>query len=449
MKNKKRLFLTLAVSAVMAFGAVGFSACGNNSDGEKTHEHTYATSWSGDDENHWHAATCEHTDIVKDKAAHIDEDNDEKCDVCDRTLPHHHKYSDQWSSDENYHWYASTCGHTSEVKDRAEHIDEDENKKCDICGYEFHEHQYAEEWTRTLNEHWHAPTCGDTTELKDKGIHADENNDEKCDVCEYPMPHKHKYSQEWSSDENNHWHAPTCGDTTELKDKGIHVDENNDEKCDVCGHDMPSGTPISISANSTQDIAIDLEVGIYELSFELNKSVTAVKGGLTAHVNGTTADSVYDMYEGLNETYYAVLFVREDSTAITLTNTTGSDISASYFIKEYKAPTLTADGTEYVVPYIYLPASNSAEYPALTEYRRAIIPIAPSITGNYNITINYSTDVAVFVYSSLNETKVFKTIMKSTGYSDTVDLTGVESLHFRKTSKSDCNITVKIEPVTE
>lgn len=35
------------------------------------HVHTYnTTSWEKDDDNHWHKATCEHTEEVKDKAAH-------------------------------------------------------------------------------------------------------------------------------------------------------------------------------------------------------------------------------------------------------------------------------------------------------------------------------------------------------------------------------------------
>ena len=35
---------------------------------------------------------------------------------------HEHTYSQQWSSDENYHWYSATCEHDDEVKDKAEHI---------------------------------------------------------------------------------------------------------------------------------------------------------------------------------------------------------------------------------------------------------------------------------------------------------------------------------------
>lgn len=46
-----------------------FAGCGGGGDGG-SHTHTYATTWSSDETNHWHAATCEHTDEVSDLAAH-------------------------------------------------------------------------------------------------------------------------------------------------------------------------------------------------------------------------------------------------------------------------------------------------------------------------------------------------------------------------------------------
>lgn len=36
----------------------------------KEHVHTFSDSWSKDETSHWHAATCEHTDLIKDKADH-------------------------------------------------------------------------------------------------------------------------------------------------------------------------------------------------------------------------------------------------------------------------------------------------------------------------------------------------------------------------------------------
>lgn len=38
-----------------------------------------------------------------------------------QAVSHVHTFSDKWSYDETYHWHATTCEHTSEVKDKSEH----------------------------------------------------------------------------------------------------------------------------------------------------------------------------------------------------------------------------------------------------------------------------------------------------------------------------------------
>ncbi len=43
--------------------------------------HSFSKDWSFDATNHWHAATCEHSTEVKDKAAHVFGD-DTICDIC-------------------------------------------------------------------------------------------------------------------------------------------------------------------------------------------------------------------------------------------------------------------------------------------------------------------------------------------------------------------------------
>lgn len=45
----------------------------------------------------------------------------------------------------------------------------------------------------------------------------------------------HKYGEEWKSDESNHWYECSCGDKTSI---AAHIDDNADNKCDVCGYDM-------------------------------------------------------------------------------------------------------------------------------------------------------------------------------------------------------------------
>lgn len=47
---------------------------------------------------------------------------------------HEHTFSNEWSKDAQYHWHAATCEHKDEVKDRAEH--DFGGNHCSTCGYE-------------------------------------------------------------------------------------------------------------------------------------------------------------------------------------------------------------------------------------------------------------------------------------------------------------------------
>ena len=53
--------------------------------------------------------------------------------ACDAE-PHTHTFSDKWSFDENEHWHEATCDDTDEVKDRGAHTYE--NGICTVCGAE-------------------------------------------------------------------------------------------------------------------------------------------------------------------------------------------------------------------------------------------------------------------------------------------------------------------------
>ena len=54
----------VVVLAVLVLGMIG---CSNNID---THEHTFATTYTSNETYHWYAATCEHKAEVKDKGEH-------------------------------------------------------------------------------------------------------------------------------------------------------------------------------------------------------------------------------------------------------------------------------------------------------------------------------------------------------------------------------------------
>lgn len=104
--------------------------------------HTYSSEWLSDDTHHWHSSTCGHTSETSSKETHhwdagvvtkqptetIEGEKTYTCDVCKKTkvdnigkLDHIHTYDSKYTFDDNYHWYAATCVHTSEVKAKVAH----------------------------------------------------------------------------------------------------------------------------------------------------------------------------------------------------------------------------------------------------------------------------------------------------------------------------------------
>lgn len=233
---------------------------------DENHQHTYDEKWSSDAIEHWHEATCDH-DLVADKAAHDDLDNDGVCDTCkwyDQT--HEHTFEEGWSVDAGHHWHGATCEHTGALQDYTLHDDQDVNGycdtcdylmcthsdfnvdgDCDICGYENfedpdHVHTYLEELAYNHNGHWAVGAChpGATTAVE---AHVDKNNDGTCDTCAFVIC-SHTYKKSWSSDDTYHWYQLTCTCSVETrKDKGEHVDEDGIPGCDICMHGYQAPAP--------------------------------------------------------------------------------------------------------------------------------------------------------------------------------------------------------------
>ncbi len=229
---KRTLSIVLCVVMVL----MTFAGCSKK---EKNHEHTFADEYSYDANNHWLPATCEHTDEMANFGQHVDEDEDGVCDICgyyDKT--HEHTFAEEWSFDETNHWHAATCGHHGAVADKAPHVDENNDGVCDVCGSNGgHEHTYEEEWSSDEKEHWHSPSCGHDVDPIDKGEHVDEDNDGNCDICGwFDKNHTHTYSDEWTSDSMYHWHAATCEHTGSVSEKALHEDADEDGHCDTCGY---------------------------------------------------------------------------------------------------------------------------------------------------------------------------------------------------------------------
>ncbi len=122
----------LSLVLLLLVALLSFASCVAAND----HDHTYSDVWETDENNHWHKATCEHTDAIASKGAHKDADNNGECDICGYGDAHVHTYTDAWSSDAEGHWHAGTCEGESVKGQVYPHATKDGDIYCDLCGYE-------------------------------------------------------------------------------------------------------------------------------------------------------------------------------------------------------------------------------------------------------------------------------------------------------------------------
>ncbi len=224
------------------------------------HEHTYKTEWAFNADEHYHMPNCgcnvTRPENWSDRAAHVDENNDSVCDVCTYDYDHEHKYSEDWTPTEGGHWHLPTCKHDVDGSDFEPHVDEKLHDgtegvdgKCDICGGNTHDHTYEEEWTVENGFHFKKPTCGCQIEPGQRGACVDENEDKKCDVCGTDVTHIHTFAEEWTSDELYHWHTATCEGCEGLYDTKIEHDGfEEDGICDTCAHVVFKLFNVTVSA---------------------------------------------------------------------------------------------------------------------------------------------------------------------------------------------------------
>lgn len=131
-KFSKMLCVVMAV--LLSVSASIMAAC-------DSHKHTFGDKWTSDEEGHWHPATCDHKDVKGDFAKHEFDDSG-RCKVCGYPQSdkpedpvHDHTYTTSWWHDETNHWHAATCAHTDMKSDLDAHS---YNKfgRCTVCGYQ-------------------------------------------------------------------------------------------------------------------------------------------------------------------------------------------------------------------------------------------------------------------------------------------------------------------------
>lgn len=104
---------------------------------------------------------------------------------------HQHTWSTKWSTNLEEHWQDATCEHAGKIfANRAKHSDLNHDNVCDVCGRQLaeptHEHTFSNDWSSNQSEHWHAATCGHDVTSGNKS-HFDANNDGFCDICNYQI----------------------------------------------------------------------------------------------------------------------------------------------------------------------------------------------------------------------------------------------------------------------
>ena len=163
----------------------------------RTITHKYKTSWSKSKTEHWYECTvCKEK---KDAAAHIPgaeatEKKAQTCTVCGYiikpALGHKHSYATTWTTDENGHWYP--CSGCEEKGSYKEHDFENAcDKDCSICGYTREtSHTFEEKWTTDATNHWHICTgCGlkQDEAAHEPGAEATATTAQTCTICGYEI----------------------------------------------------------------------------------------------------------------------------------------------------------------------------------------------------------------------------------------------------------------------
>ena len=220
--------------------------------------HTYSTEWTYDETNHWHKATCEHTDEKGDLGPHRWDDgkitkdaghavNGEKLYTCvdcgyqkTEVIPGQaHEYN-QMIPDDKYLAAAATCTTPAQYY-----------YSC-VCGaagtetFSYGEakgHTFADKWSYNELQHWRAATCEHTNEKVQVGDHiwnpgvittqptatTKGVKTYTCSVCGAtkteevePSTHQHTFSTAWQGNSTYHWHPATCEHTNVVSGLGEH-----------------------------------------------------------------------------------------------------------------------------------------------------------------------------------------------------------------------------------
>ena len=239
--------------------------CGAKNENVK---HTFATTWSKDNEGHWHECKCGEK---ADFAPHTASSDGKTCTVCKMKLPkvedHVHNMETEWTYDNLNHWHRCTWKNPScyEVTDWAAHdYDDDCDVNCNTCGaVRTAPHNYLPEWQANAEGHWQVcADCNAKAEFEHiPGPEATETEPQTCTECGFlikmPTSHVHNYGETWYSDNNTHWQSCNeCAESTPMEphmwNEGVTQDDGKIlYTCSVCMMELTLDEPMSSEPETT------------------------------------------------------------------------------------------------------------------------------------------------------------------------------------------------------
>ena len=350
MKSLRNL-TAIVLTAVLAFVISGCSSDGGDDPVlplPPAHVHAYSDSWTSNETHHWHAATCGHTDQVKDKAEHdfpetwievtaaTEEDDgleERFCSVCEYRetriiimLGHNHNVDrNNWTSDETHHWHVADCGRPAHNEDFAPHTEDSgtvttaptctekglRTYKCTVCDKALRIEEIPAtghiEDNGTVTT---APTC------VTKGIKT-----YKCTVCGEVLRKEEIPATGHTED------SGTVTTRVTLTSDGVKI-----YKCTVCGAEVRTET---LAKPKLYETPIDAETG--KSATKSSKYIyfgvfprTVLASGSTVTVDETASVTMgaNTYYRGSDGNYYAK--VKENCCdSINYTYTDGTDVKQS------------------------------------------------------------------------------------------------------------------------
>ncbi len=205
----------------------------------QTHTHKYSNAWSYDADSHWHACSCGDKQDLSDHK--YDNACDTVCNDCAYVRIASHSYKTEWSADKTSHWHeCSVCSHKKDLENhKAGAAATDTSPQiCTVCSYVItqaiaHKHSYSNDWSSNDVEHWHECSCGDRDDV---GKHKYDNDcDADCNDCGYERVAKHTYGADKKYDGKSHWIE--CSVCMDKEQSEIHVFDNLcDKTCNGCGY---------------------------------------------------------------------------------------------------------------------------------------------------------------------------------------------------------------------